>query len=63
MGLAAAGSKSSRNAENNNFLPSAELSNVHLGPGVVLEQVHGGDGVTNCNWGHFTNVKLSTENI
>jgi len=63
MSFTTSGGKSSWNAENDDLLPSAELGNVNLVSGVVLEQVDGGDLVSNCNRCHFTHVEGSVESI
>ena len=63
MGFAAARSKGSGNSEYNDLLACTELGNVYFRARIILEQVDGGESITNSDWGHFTNVKLSTENI
>ena len=63
MGLAAARGEGPRHAKNDDLLASAELRDVDLVSRVVFEQVHGGNGVTNCHWSHCGHVKLSAEII
>ena len=61
MGFAAAGGECAGHPEDDNLLAGTELRHVDLGPGIVLEQVHGGDGITYCHGSHSSDVKLATE--
>ena len=61
MGFAAARGKGTGNPKDDDLLAGAEVGDVDLVAGGVLEQVHGGDGGTNGDRRHCTHAKVSAE--